>query len=454
MRKPAPLYIVGISSFILGLVAAEFVWGSRADAAATTDSSWELPVAAQRAWFPPVSDYETDGEPLDEEKFEALMTAVDEAMTAEETLADFEREAEIHLMNFIRHLGPSQVGDEQKEQIKAYLAELAEQHPDHSSLINRRAGLVDSYANPMGESAPSLSSSLLIFEDADEFDTGGAFFEDAQLGEMMARLDAVMKIPATLADFEHEARIHFWRFSNRLQQGRLAPEQVDRVAAYYDGLKEKHPDSAEMIDNEIFVVRNLVPGNVAPNIVGTDTDGTEFELEEYRGNIVALIFSGQWCGPCRGEYPYHRFVLENYEDRSIVLLGINSDAELETIRQAKVDERLPYRTWWDGHSQPDADIVAAKGPIATRWNVTGWPTIYILDEEGVIRFVGKRGGEFIAALDELYMEKMMREYEAGSVGETEEEGAGAAETEDASEADGVGGGAPGGEGAAVTTSQG
>ncbi len=428
MRKPAPLYIVGISSFILGLVAAEFVWGSRADAAATTDSSWELPVAAQRAWFPPVSDYETDGEPLDEEKFEALMTAVDEAMTAEETLADFEREAEIHLMNFIRHLGPSQVGDEQKEQIKAYLAELAEQHPDHSSLINRRAGLVDSYANPMGESAPSLSSSLLIFEDADEFDTGGAFFEDAQLGEMMARLDAVMKIPATLADFEHEARIHFWRFSNRLQQGRLAPEQVDRVAAYYDGLKEKHPDSAEMIDNEIFVVRNLVPGNVAPNIVGTDTDGTEFELEEYRGNIVALIFSGQWCGPCRGEYPYHRFVLENYEDRSIVLLGINSDAELETIRQAKVDERLPYRTWWDGHSQPDADIVAAKGPIATRWNVTGWPTIYILDEEGVIRFVGKRGGEFIAALDELYMEKMMREYEAGSVGETEEEGAGAAVT--------------------------
>ena len=454
MRKPAPLYIVGISSFILGLVAAEFFAGSGADAAATTDSSWELPVAAQRAWFPPVSDYETDGEPLDEEKFEALMTAVDEAMTAEETLADFEREAEIHLMNFIRRLGPSQVGDEQKERIKAYLAELAEQHPDHSSLINRRAGLVDSYANPMGESAPSLSSSLLIFEDADEFDTGGAFFEDAQLGEMMARLDAVMKIPATLADFEHEARIHFWRFSNRLQQGRLAPEQVDRVAAYYDGLKEKHPDSAEMIDNEIFVVRNLVPGNVAPNIVGTDTDGTEFELEEYRGNIVALIFSGQWCGPCRGEYPYHRFVLENYEDRSIVLLGINSDAELETIRQAKVDERLPYRTWWDGHSQPDADIVAAKGPIATRWNVTGWPTIYILDEEGVIRFVGKRGGEFIAALDELYMEKMMREYEAGAVEETEEEGAGEAETEDASEADGVGGGAPGGEGAAVTTNRG
>ncbi|MCY4398184.1 MAG: redoxin domain-containing protein [Gemmatimonadetes bacterium] len=444
MRKPASLYMVGVSSFILGLVAAEFFLGSRADAAATADSSWELPVAAQREWFPPVSEYETDGEPLDEEKFEALMAAVDEAMTAEETLADFEREAVVHLMNFIRRLAPSEVGDEQKERIKAYLAELAEQHPDHSSLINQRAGLVDAYAAPMGESAPSLAGSLLIFGDGDDYNPDGDLFDDGKLDRMMARMDAVMNIPATLADFEDEARLHFWRFSNRLQQGRLAPEQVDRVAAYFDGLKEEHPDAAEMIDNEIFVVRNLVPGNVAPNIVGADTDGDEFELEEYRGNIVALIFSGQWCGPCRREYPYHRFVLENYQDRSIVLLGINSDAELETIRQAKIDEQLPYRTWWDGHSQPDADVVAADGPIATRWNVTGWPTIYILDEEGVIRFVGKRGGEFIAALDELYLERMMGEYEAGPVGETEEEGAAETEAE----------GASGAEGTADTTNQG
>ena len=118
---------------------------------------------------------------------------------------------------------------------------------------------------------------------------------------------------------------------------------------------------------------NLIPGNVAPNITGKDTEGVEFSLEEYRGNIVAVIFTGQWCGPCRGEYPYHRFVLENYGDRPIVLLGVNSDAELETARQAKIDENLPYRTWWDGHSQPDAEAAATDGPIATAWNVTGWP---------------------------------------------------------------------------------
>ena len=50
----------------------------------------------------------------------------------------------------------------------------------------------------------------------------------------------------------------------------------------------------------------LNPGQVAQNIVGTDTDGVRFTLEDYRGNIVVLIFSGEWCGPCRGEYPYQR----------------------------------------------------------------------------------------------------------------------------------------------------
>ena len=433
MKKPQAVLIVAIASFILGVVASEFVLPG-AGAAAPAESEWQLPVAAQREWFPPIGDYATEGGTLDDEKFEALMAAVDQAMTADETLADFEQEAEVHLMNFIRRLSPSEISEDQKERVKSYLTALAEAHPDHAGVINARARLVDSYSEPNDHPPTPLSISLRIFERGEDFNPDGGLFDNAMLDEMMARLDVALNIPETLASFGQEARPYLGSINFRLQQGRLSPEQVERVAGYYEGLREKHPEAAEMIDDNIFVVRNLVPGNVAPNIVGTDTDGVEFELEEYRGNIVAVIFTGQWCGPCRGEYPYHRFVLENYGDRQIVLLGVNSDAELETARQTKIDENLPYRTWWDGHSQPDADIVAAEGPIATEWNVTGWPQIYILDEEGVIRYVGKRGGEFIAALDELWTEKMMRGFEAsGPVGMTPaapaEEAGGETETE-------------------------
>ena len=409
MRKSAAVTGAVVVAFVGGLTVPGVLGWAGPDDGRTEDAEWTLPVAATGAWFPPASEYRTDGEPLGDEKFEALMTALDQAMTADETLADFEREAEVHLMNFIRRLGPAAISDEQKERITARLAALAEEHPDHSRMINQRGGLVESYSRPWpGGGLPSLSGSLLILGDADEYDTGGEFFEDTQVEDMIARVDAVLGTPDVLDNFESEAGTHFWRLNNRLQLGRLTPEQVERVAGYYEEVKAAHPGHAEMIDRYSFVAGNLIPGNVAPNITGTDTEGVEFSLEEYRGNIVAVIFTGQWCGPCRGEYPYHRFVLENYGDRPIVLLGVNSDAELETARQAKIEENLPYRTWWDGHSQPDAETAATDGPIATAWNVTGWPQIYILDEEGVIRYVGKRGGGFIAALDELHTEMRMK----------------------------------------------
>ena len=135
MKKSQAVLIVAIASFILGVVASEFII-SGAGAATPAESDWQLPVAAQEEWFPPIGDYTTEGESLDEEKFEALMTAVDQAMTAEETLADFKREAEVHLWNFIRRLSPSEISDEQKERVKSYLVALAEEHPDHAGLIN------------------------------------------------------------------------------------------------------------------------------------------------------------------------------------------------------------------------------------------------------------------------------------------------------------------------------
>ena len=210
---------------------------------------------------------------------------------------------------------------------------------------------------------------------------------------------------AALADFEREAPIHMWNFIRRLAILRVSEEQYARVVAYFDQVEARHPEFGETIAEHRLRVASFTPGRVAPNIVGTDTEGVEFELEDYRGNIVVLIFSGEWCGPCIGEYPFHHFILEQFEGEPVVLLGINSDADVETIREAKATGKAPsYRTWWDGHGE-----VATSGPIATAWNVTGWPAIHVLDEEGVIRTVRDRAGHLIATVGDLLAERRMRE---------------------------------------------
>lgn len=431
MRQPLAVVGAVIVSFGLGM----FLAGGTGSPASDEDAASPLdriPVALQREWFPPATEYDNGGEPLDDEAFNELLSRLEAAMTAEETLADFGTEAEVHIWAFIRRLAVPEVTEGQMERATAYLEELAERHPDHRSMIEPRVGMLESYAASMPE-APPATLTVMFFGMADEYDNEGEPFEDAQVDRLLGTLDAALRLPEVAADIEGEAGTLFWRFGNRLQMGQVNEEQSARITDYLDELEETNPDAGEFIDKQRFLVDNLLPGKVAPNIVGTDTDGVEFALEDYRGKIVTLIFSGQWCGPCRGEYPYQRAMLEIYGEEDVVLLGVNSDAELKTIQQAKIDERLPYRTWWDGHSQPDADVVAAEGPIATRWNVTGWPKIYVIDDQGVIRHANKRGGALIAAVDRMVMDKRMSEFRA-------QQEAAEAETEEAGgEAEGEGG---------------
>lgn len=242
------------------------------------------------------------------------------------------------------------------------------------------------------------------------YDTGGKSFTDATVDELIGTLDQLMARPETAENVAREANIHLWRYATRLSTGYLTEKQLERVVEHLDALAEDIPEAAEDLAATRFMVENLMLGQEAPNIVGKDLEGIEFELADYRGKVVAIVFTGHWCGPCRGEYPYQRLLLEVMDLDEFVLLGVNSDADIEVARQAKVDERLDYRAWWDGHA-----VSSTSGPIATRWNVSGWPTIYVLDENGIIRHRGPRQEKLITAAKELVAEmKRKRAAESGS----------------------------------------
>ena len=396
MKKTSAIAAAAIVCFALGFLIAD-----ARNARATDDARppISIPTAATRSWFPPVADYDTGGYVLDDERFDALLATLDEALTAKETTARFNREAPIHIWNFIRRLAVPWVTDEQKERVAAYVAEFAEEHPDRAEVVESNMAALERYAGS-SERAPAFAPKVSNFSYRSWFGADGGPFSDAQIDGMLASLDAMLELPETRADFEAESRHHFSLLASRLRRGRISDEQFARVDAHLDEIEARHPGSAEALAEHRFKVASFTPGRVAPNIVGKDTEGVEFALEDFRGNIVVLIFSGEWCGPCVGEYPFHHFIVEHFEGDPVALLGINSDADVETIRRAKASGKAPaYRTWWDGHAE-----VNTSGPIATAWGVTTWPTIYVLDEEGVIRSIGDRGGHLIATVGDLLSE--------------------------------------------------
>ena len=58
----------------------------------------------------------------------------------------------------------------------------------------------------------------------------------------------------------------------------------------FDGDSELHKKAQD----ELFVLENLTVGAKAMDIVGTDLEGEEFKLSDYRGKVVFLDFWGDW----------------------------------------------------------------------------------------------------------------------------------------------------------------
>ena len=94
-------------------------------------------------------------------------------------------------------------------------------------------------------------------------------------------------------------------------------------------------------------------------------------------------------------YPHERSLVERLKDQPFALIGVNSDPR-EKVKEALERENITWRSWWDGGD--------TSGPIASRWNVSGWPTIYVIDDKGVIRHKNVRGDAMDKAVDELLAE--------------------------------------------------
>ncbi len=78
--------------------------------------------------------------------------------------------------------------------------------------------------------------------------------------------------------------------------------------------------------------------------------------------------------------PHERSLVKKLENKPFALIGVNTDTR--EAYDAEVEEMgVTWRSFMQG---------STSGPIPTKWNVSGWPTIYVLDAKGVIRYKGVR----------------------------------------------------------------
>ena len=93
-------------------------------------------------------------------------------------------------------------------------------------------------------------------------------------------------------------------------------------------------------------------------------------------------------------YPSERSLVKKLANEPFALIGVNSDSDRDVLKKVIEKENITWRSFWNGGSK--------QGPISSAWKISGWPTVYVIDAEGVVRYktVGSNEAGTMQAIQE------------------------------------------------------
>jgi thiol-disulfide isomerase/thioredoxin len=144
-------------------------------------------------------------------------------------------------------------------------------------------------------------------------------------------------------------------------------------------------------------VKDLFIGGKMPNLNSTDLAGKGVKLSDFKGKVVMLDVWATWCPPCCRMIPHSREMVKKLRGKPFVLVGVSADDDRETLTKFMQTNEMPWTHWHNG----------PEGGLLSELNITAFPTIFLIDHNGVIRakWVGSPGPAVIARTVEALVNK-------------------------------------------------
>ena len=141
-------------------------------------------------------------------------------------------------------------------------------------------------------------------------------------------------------------------------------------------------DTLLLTVNDVGPTEGVEVGNTAPDFEAHTTDGETMRLSDYRGSVVILDFWGSWCTPCKNSMPHLDDLATRYGSQGLVVITVSTDlSEQDTVNFLTSRGLTQFVSVWEPGGKLGNPIDLLYG------DVQYYPTTYVLDRQGVIRFI-------------------------------------------------------------------
>jgi thiol-disulfide isomerase/thioredoxin len=133
----------------------------------------------------------------------------------------------------------------------------------------------------------------------------------------------------------------------------------------------------------------VLTGKKLRNLALYGLDGQPWEFRNRQGRLVLLDFWGTWCPPCVQAIPVLNILQEKYGRHGLEVIGIAYEwgsprEQVEKVERVSRLKRIQYRVLLGG----GYDTVC---PVRHQFDVSAYPTLVLLDEDGMILWRNDQG---------------------------------------------------------------
>jgi thiol-disulfide isomerase/thioredoxin len=206
-----------------------------------------------------------------------------------------------------------------------------------------------------------------------------------------------------------EPNVRDWYFMHEPGEDpaeRVATDRVPGLLQEAAGLmdaapKPLHPLPLNSDNTSSASIQGLIrlpTARVSPELKLTGLDEKVVQLSDYSGKVVLLSFWATWCPPCVEEIPTMNHLASRYQDQDFAILSVDFQESEQTIRE------------FTGRVPVDFPILLDKdGRTSLEWQVFSFPSSFLLDRHGRIRYSVNRAIDWDSAevqgiIDELLAE--------------------------------------------------